>query len=185
MKIIYILLVSFSFNLAYANSIGKETGLDLPRFVSLKSNESNMRVGPSKNYPIVIKYLKSNFPLKVIDEYDDWRKVIDFQYNSGWLHKSLIKGERNGIIISESNNNTIIYNTSGGKRVGEIEIGSIIRLNKCKMNWCLITKKDYKGWVKKEYIWGVNKSETFNISFFQTLIDYYYKSINFFEVYLE
>ena len=69
-------------------NIGKETGLEIPRYVSLKSNDANIRVGPSINYPIEIKYIIKNYPLKVLDEYEEWRKVEDFKKNVGWIHKS-------------------------------------------------------------------------------------------------
>ena len=80
--------------------IGKETGLEIPRYVSLKSDDTNIRVGPSKNYPIEIKYIVKNYPLKVLEEYEDWRKVQDFKNNIGWIHKSLISGTRTGIVLS-------------------------------------------------------------------------------------
>ena len=87
MKIISILISILLLNISYANT-GSVTGLDLPRYVSLKSNDSNIRVGPSKNYPILIKFININYPLKIIEEYGDWRKIVDFQKNSGWIHKT-------------------------------------------------------------------------------------------------
>ena len=90
MKFINLMLKLFIFiglfyKFSYANNIGSQTGLDLPRFISLKSNESNIRVGPSKNYPITLRYIIKDYPLKVIEEYNDWRKIIDFQNNTGWI----------------------------------------------------------------------------------------------------
>ena len=69
---------------SYAD-IGKETGLEIPRYVSLKSDDANIRVGPNMNYPITIKYIKKNYPLKVLEEYEEWRKVEDFDKNIGWI----------------------------------------------------------------------------------------------------
>ena len=50
-----IFFVCFSLNL-YAKT-GSVTGLEIPRFVSLKSSDVNIRVGPSVNYPIKLKYV--------------------------------------------------------------------------------------------------------------------------------
>ena len=100
--------------------IGKETGLEIPRYVSLKSDDANIRVGPSKNYPIEIKYIKKNYPLKVLDEYEEWRKVEDFNRNIGWIHKSLISGIRPGIVLSKDNNNIELLNSLDGNFIGEI-----------------------------------------------------------------
>ena len=89
MKIISLILfflLSFSLNA----KTGTVTGLEIPRFVSLKSNEANLRVGPSTNYPIKLMYITKNLPVEIIDEFDAWRKIKDHNRNIGWLHKSLI-----------------------------------------------------------------------------------------------
>ena len=81
-----------------SNETGEVTGYKLPRYVSLKSNESNLRIGPSKNYPIILKFTSQNYPVEIIDEYNNWRKIIDIDNNEGWLHKNLLKGKRFAII---------------------------------------------------------------------------------------
>ena len=181
MKLFSFLLVFIFLNTGYTKNLGSQTGLDLPRYVSLKSNESNIRVGPSKNYPIILKYVTSNFPLKVIEEYNNWRKVIDFENNTGWIHKRLLKNERNAIIKSDNIGKIYIFNTKDGKVIGEIGLGLIVKLNKCEQEWCLIIKNNEKGWINKKYLWGVKKDEKFNVGIFQKIFDYYFKSVNMFE----
>ena len=159
--------------------IGKETGLEIPRYVSLKSNDANIRVGPSKNYPIEIKYIKKNYPLKVLEEYEDWRKVEDFHKNFGWIHKSLISGIRTGIVLSNDNKNIKLLNTLNGNVIGEIGRGNIVFLEKCKIDWCLVSFGNYRGWIDKKNIWGIKEKEIINISFFQRFGDLYWMSINY------
>ena len=158
--------------------IGKETGLEIPRYISLKSNDANIRVGPSKNYPIEIKYIKNNFPLKVLEEYEDWRKVEDFQKNFGWIHKSLISGIRTGIVLSNDNKTIKLLNTLNGNVIGEIGSGNIVFLEKCKIDWCLVSFGDYRGWIDKKNIWGVQEKEIIKINIFQRFEDLYWKSVN-------
>ena len=158
--------------------IGKETGLEIPRYVSLKSNDANIRVGPSKNYPIEIKFIKKNYPLKVLEEYEDWRKVEDFQKNFGWIHKSLISGTRTGIVLSNDNKTIKLLNTLNGNVIGEIGKGNIVFLEKCKIDWCLVSFGNYRGWVDKKNIWGIKEKEKTNINFFQRFEDLYWKSVN-------
>ena len=159
--------------------IGKETGLEIPRYISLKSDDANIRVGPSKNYPIEIKYIKKNYPLKVLEEYEEWRKVEDFNKNIGWIHKSLISGIRTGIVLSNNNKNIKLLNTLDGNIIGEIGYGNIIFLEKCKIDGCLISSGNFEGWMDKKYIWGVKEKEIINISIFQRFEDLYWKSINY------
>ena len=158
--------------------IGKETGLEIPRYISLKSNDANIRVGPSKKYPIEIKYIKKNYPLKVLEEYEDWRKVEDFRKNFGWIHKSLISGIRTGIVLSNDNKTIKLLNTLNGNVTGEIGRGNIVFLEKCKIDWCLVLFGNYRGWIDKKNIWGIKEKEIINISFFQRFEDLYWKSIN-------
>ena len=178
MQIIIVFLLFLIFCQAGNTDIGKETGLEVPRYVSLKSNDANIRVGPSKNYPIEIKYIEKNYPLKVIEEYEDWRKVEDFKKNVGWIHKSLISGTRTGIILSNDKTTIRILNTLDGNVIGEIGKGNIVYLEKCKIDWCLISAGKFKGWIDKKYIWGVKQNEIIKISFFQRFEDLYWKSIN-------
>ena len=174
--ILFITIISFTQH-TYAD-IGKDTGLEIPRYVSLKSNDANIRVGPSKNYPIEIKYIKKNYPLKVLEEYEEWRKVEDFKKNIGWIHKSLISGTRTGIILSNYNKNIKLLNTLNGDVIGEIGKGNIVHLEKCKIDWCLVSAGNFKGWMNKKYIWGVKQNEIIKISFLQKFEDLYWKSIN-------
>tara|TARA_B100000575_G_scaffold21964_1_gene15050 strand:- start:1257 stop:1817 length:561 start_codon:yes stop_codon:yes gene_type:complete len=180
MKIIIILSILSLSQIVLANK-GAVTGLDIPRYVSLKSNDSNIRVGPSINYPIFIKYIFKDFPLKIIEEYGDWRKVVDFQNNSGWIHKSLIKNQRTAIIISQNKKKVDVYNISNGKIIGEIENGMIVNIPKCKLDWCLIIKNENKGWINKGFLWGTKENEEYNVGAIQKLTDVYLRSINLIE----
>ena len=179
MQIIIVFISIIIFSQICNADIGKETGLKIPRYISLKSNDANIRVGPSKNYPIKIKYIKKNYPLKVLEEYENWRKVEDFKNNKGWIHKSLISGTRTGIILSKDNKNITLLNTVNGNVIGEVGQGNIVYLKKCKIDWRLISTGNFKGWMDKKYIWGVKEKEIIKINFLQRFEDIYWMSINF------
>tara|TARA_B100000963_G_scaffold309909_1_gene286151 strand:+ start:43 stop:600 length:558 start_codon:yes stop_codon:yes gene_type:complete len=179
MQLIKVFFLIIIFSQAGNANIGEETGLEIPRYVSLKSDDANIRVGPSKKYPVEIKYIKKNYPLKILEEYGEWRKVEDFKKNTGWIHKSLISGTRTGIIVSKDNMNIELFNTLKGNVIGEVGGGNIVYLKKCKIDWCLVSKNNFKGWIEKKYIWGVKEKEIIKISFFQKFEDLYWRSINF------
>lgn len=177
MKLISIIFfLCFSFNL-YGKT-GSVTGLDIPRFVSLKSNDANIRVGPSVNYPIKLKYLMQNLPLEIIDEFDVWRQARDHNGKIGWLHKSLIKGER-FILTGYKNEKEInLYNRPNGKIIGIIKKNNILDLNMCIIDWCKVSQNKIKGWLLKKNIWGVHDFEIYNTKFYQPIIDQYWKILN-------
>ena len=181
MKFVISLILTIVITKICYGDVGKETGLEIPRYVSLKSNDANIRVGPSTNYPIVIKYIQKNYPLKILEEYDDWRKIEDLTKNNGWIHKSLISGDRTAIIVSNNDDKIKIFNTIEGITIGNIGKGNIVSINKCKIDWCSISFNNYKGWIYKKNVWGVEDKEIINVSYFQVIIDLYWKSLNHFQ----
>ena len=56
--------------------------------LSLKKNKVNVRYGPSFESPVKYIYKKVNLPIKQIDKKENWRRIIDFKNNSGWIHCS-------------------------------------------------------------------------------------------------
>ena len=162
---------------AYAETFGNETGLKIPRFVSLKSNNSNLRVGPSENYRIKLKFIIANTPVEIIDEYKDWRKINDFEGNKGWLHKSLIKGKRFVIVDTPYKEGLQVFNKPKGFNIGKIGKRNILKVNICLKNWCKIKYKKNQGWVNKSNLWGIYEKEIINIPFYQPIINQIWKII--------
>ena len=60
-------------------------------FLSLKKNKVNVRYGPSFESTVKYIYKKVNLPIKQIDKKENWRRIIDFKNNSGWIHWSQLK----------------------------------------------------------------------------------------------
>ena len=170
-KIFIICLILINTSFTSAETLGNETGLKIPRFVSLKSNNSNLRVGPGENYPIKLKYIVANTPVEIIDEYIDWRKINDYEGNNGWLHKSLIKGKRFAIVNTPYQEGLQVFNKPKGKNIGKIGKKNVLEVKTCLMNWCKIKYRKNTGWVNKLNLWGIYDSETINIPFYQPIIN--------------
>ena len=177
MRLIFIVFfVCISFDL-YGKT-GSVTGLEIPRFVSLKSNDVNLRVGPSTNYPIQLKYISQNLPVEIIDEFDVWRKARDHNGTIGWLHKSLITGER-FILPGYKNEKEInLYNRPNGKIIGIIKKNNILYQEICIINWCKVSQNKIKVWLLKKNVLGVYDFEIYNAKFYQPIINQYWTILN-------
>jgi len=129
-------------------------GFSEETFLSLKKNKVNVRYGPSFEFPIKYVYKKINLPIKQIDKKENFRRIIDIKNNSGWIHVSQLK-KVNSII---SKKNKILFNkpSNFSKPLAKIEKGRILLVQNCNKGWCKIKTGDYKGWVKKDNIWGLN-----------------------------
>ena len=123
-------------------------------FVSLKKNKVNVRYGPSFESDIKYIYKKINFPLKQIDKKENFRRIIDFKNNSGWIHISQLK--KNNAVININDKVLFKKPSSFAKPIALIKEGRLLVLEKCEKNCCKVFSAKYKGWIKKENIWGLN-----------------------------
>ena len=121
-------------------------------FLSLKKDKVNVRYGPSFESPIKYVYKKINFPIKQIDKKENWRRIIDFKNNSGWIHWSQLK-KINSIISLEDK---ILFKKPSdfSKPLAMIKKGRVLILQKCDRTWCKVKSGNFKGWIKNKNIWG-------------------------------
>ena len=122
-------------------------------FLSLKKNEVNLRQGPSLEYPIKLIYKKKYLPVIILDQSETWRKISDFESNSGWIHISQLSKKKTAINIK---NNSVLYKrpTIYSKPIAKLEIGRLVLIKKCKVKWCKITSDNFGGWIWKNSLWG-------------------------------
>ena len=145
---IIIIFLSIFFNI---------TGYSLAKdeyFMTLRHDKVNLRQGPSKDYPIKIFYKKKFLPVLIQDSSYNFRKIRDHENNSGWIHISQLTKKKAAIIISD---NEIMFKgaTIFSNPVAILKKGKLIKINKCKKSWCKAEANDYKGWVKKDSLWGL------------------------------
>ena len=122
-------------------------------FLTLRNDVVNLRQGPSFDYPVKIIYKKKYLPVIIKDKSENFRKIIDHEKNSGWIHISQLSKKKAGIInidISIMFDRPTIYS----KPIAKLEKGRLCLIKKCVNNWCKIKVKNYIGWIKKDDIWG-------------------------------
>ena len=155
-----LLLAATSAIAAPEPSILNPSGLPVPRFVSLKSDDVNVRVGPGKRYPTKFVYKRKQLPVQIIEEFAHWRKIADYEGTTGWVHKGMVDGRRTAIIVNKTQTLYADPNTNSGTalRAQKLVIGSV---KKCEPDWCQLEIEGRKGWIRKADIWGVTREEVF------------------------
>ena len=125
-------------------------------FLSLKNSEVNLRQGPSFEYPIKLTYKKKYLPVIILDRSDAWRKIKDFENNSGWVHISQLSKKKTAL---NSRNNSILYRkpTIYSKPIAKLEIGRLVLIKKCNKEGCKIISASFTGWIDKNSLWGKTK----------------------------
>ncbi|MFZ4540773.1 MAG: SH3 domain-containing protein [Rickettsiales bacterium] len=142
------------------SSILNPSGLPIPRFVSLKSDEVNVRVGPGKRYPIRYVYKRSHLPVQVIEEFAHWRKIADYEGASGWVHKGMIDGARRAMVMDKTQN---LYADPDPTSATALKAAATVigEVKRCEPDWCQMEIQGRKGWIRKADIWGVTREEVF------------------------
>ena len=137
---------------------GQVTNLPIPRYVSLKVKEANARRGPSLSHKIDWIYKRQNMPLEIYAEYENWRRVRDFEGLGGWVHYTLLSGTRYVLVKNELLNMRLLPSIDA-QVIAKVPQHNIATLDKCNKDWCRIIDDGYKGWVPKNGIWGVYENE--------------------------
>ena len=122
------------------------------KFLSLKKNKVNVRYGPSFDFPVKYIYKKVNLPIKQIDKKENFRRIIDFKKNSGWIHLSQLKKVNSVIAIKDK----MLFRKPSifSKPVANIKRGRLLIVQKCEKDWCKVETEDLRGWIDKKNLWG-------------------------------
>lgn len=144
---------------------GRETGLPIPRFVSLKAKQARMRVGPAFEYAVKWLYQAPGFPLEITEEYGNWRQVRDCDGVSGWMHQSLLSSNRTAIIGPWLTDMAAlrVQPVGSGSIEANLEPRVKVRILSCSLSWCdvALDSDHLTGFVEKTSLWGVYPMEVF------------------------
>ena len=121
-------------------------------YLSLKNNKVNVRYGPGFNYPIKYIYKKKFLPVQVIDKKENFRRIVDFKKNSGWIHISQLKKTNSLIVLKDK----ILFkkSTKFSKPIAKLEKGRLLIVKKCQKKWCKVKTGEFTGWINSYNIWG-------------------------------
>ncbi len=138
--------------------VGPVTNLPLPRFVSLKVSEANVRRGPSLAHRIDWVFKARGMPLEIIGEYGNWRRVRDRDGVGGWVHYSLLSGVRT--VIVERDLTPLYQRRDESSPVNAyLEAGVIAKVEKCGPLWCRLRAGGNRGWAERAALWGLREGE--------------------------
>lgn len=141
-------------------TIGRSTGLPVPRFVSLDSNQAevNVRFGPGQQYPINWVFARPGIPLEIIAEFDNWRKIKDYEGAEGWISARLLSGRRT-IMIQDAVRDLRRTANNQARVLLRAEPGVVGSLMECRENWCRVEIEGQRGWLQRGEFWGTLPGE--------------------------
>jgi SH3-like domain-containing protein len=153
------LLTALGMQTLPASGAEKAPGARLPRFVSLRSDDINLRVGPGQTYPIQWVLTRKDMPVEIVEEFQNWRMVRLWQSTSGWILDRMVTAERH-VIVDGGVRAMHRRPDAGSEIVARAEVGVVAKLLECQSEWCRIETGGYRGWLQRSDVWGILPDET-------------------------
>jgi len=141
-------------------TVGPVTKLPMPRYVSLRSGEVNVRRGPGLNYRIDWVFQRTGLPVRIVDEYQNWRRVADSDDAGGWVFHALLTARRTAL-VTDPEVALRAEPSDAGQIAARAEQGVVASLRQCEPAWCELVVAGHRGWVRKTALWGVDPGEVF------------------------
>jgi SH3-like domain-containing protein len=155
-------VLSSSAAVAAGENAGTATGLPVPRFVSLKSERVNVRGGPNKDQDVRWVYTRAGMPVEITAEFENWRRIRDWEGSEGWVYHSLLSGKRTAVIVPKAKDELVpLYDDADAESavVAKLQSGVLATLKSCTGAWCRISGKSFDGWIRQERLWGAYPNE--------------------------
>ncbi len=124
-----------------------------PYWASLDADEAILRRGPSQQMRALWQYQRPGLPVKILAIHEDWRRIEEPDGTTGWMHRSLLSGQRTAIVtaavapmrVAKSPDAAIAYRA---------EAGVIGRISDCGNGWCDFDVLGRRGFIAADAIWG-------------------------------
>jgi SH3-like domain-containing protein len=142
--------------------MGSVSGLPIPRFVSLKSDRVNARSGPNKDQEVRWVYTHAGMPVEVTAEFENWRRIRDWEGAEGWVYHTLLSGKRTAVVVPKSKDELVpLYeNTDTESSVAaRLQSGVLGAIKSCDGAWCQFSGKGFDGFIRQERLWGAYPNE--------------------------
>jgi SH3-like domain-containing protein len=139
-----------------------DSGLPLPRFVTLKADRVNVRRGPSGDHKVSWVFTRKGLPVEIVAESDHWRRIRDSDGAEGWVYHSLLSGRRGVLVAPWSGARPVPLLDGVGAGSGPIALldsGVMADVSQCTGDWCRVSIKGHRGWVEQAKLWGVYPGE--------------------------
>jgi SH3-like domain-containing protein len=150
---------------AQVSAIGPYTGLPMPRYVSLGAGEVNVRQGPGTTHRIAFRYVQSGLPVQIVSEFENWRRIRDWDGYEGWVLHSLLSSARS-VLVAPWNWDGEPIDLRDDRAPDSATIAHLVpgvqgTALGCDGQSCRVTVQGRTGWIEQAVLWGVFADEVF------------------------
>ncbi|WP_428031601.1 SH3 domain-containing protein [Ancylobacter sp.] len=142
--------------------VGRTSGLQVPRFVSLKADKVNVRSGPTRDHGVAWVFTRAGLPVEITAEFETWRRIRDADGAEGWVYHSMLSGRRTALVNPWKAGEEIPLYASPSKDSAvraRLEAGVLGKIEHCDGKWCRFFENGFDGFIEQERLWGVYPGE--------------------------
>jgi SH3-like domain-containing protein len=143
-------------------AVGSVSGLPIPRFVSLKADRVNVRSGPNKDQDVRWVYTRAGMPVEITAEFENWRRIRDWEGAEGWVYHSLLSGKRSAVVVPTLKTDLVpLYESPDihSSITARLQSGVLTQIKSCDGKWCEVSGKNFSGYISQERLWGAYPNE--------------------------
>ncbi len=161
MRLLVLTILLFAYGISARAAI-LELSPEETRFAAMRADKVNARSGPNIRYPIEWIYQQQNYPVEIIAEYDQWRKIKDYEGTVSWVRKNLLTNARYALVIEPGENNIYEKDSLNADVLARVENGVVAKLKKCNLSFCRLQfENNIEGWMPRSVLYGIKKGEEF------------------------
>src|SRR5262245_26932781 len=141
---------------------GSVSCLPIPRFVSIKSARVNVRSGPNKDQEVRWVYTHAGMPVEITAEFENWRRIRDWEGAEGWVYHSLLSGKRTAMVVPKSKDELVPLFESAAIEstvAARLQSGVLGSVQTCRCRWCRCVGRGREGYIRQERLWGAYPNE--------------------------
>ena len=122
-------------------------------YVSVKGDNVNVRTGAGTNYEVSME-LFAGYPLKVMSTQGEWLKIVDFENDSGWIHKSLVNDGNTVIVNGNKSVNMRAEPSTNSTVIATVDRGVVLTKLETQGKWLKLKHSTgLIGWIYKPLLW--------------------------------
>jgi SH3-like domain-containing protein len=137
---------------ANAPTLGPDSNLPVPRFVSLKVEGANGRRGPGLDHRVEWIYQRAGLPLQVTAESGPWRRIVDPDGAEAWMHAQNLDQRRTAYVTQPTPLRR--QAREGAQPVAHLQPGVIGAFTGCQGEWRRFAVGGRVGWVEARALWA-------------------------------
>ena len=147
---------------APSGPVGRESGLPVPRFLSIKADKVNVRAGPSRDHAVAWVFTRAGLPVEVTAEFETWRRIRDSDGAEGWVYHSMLSSRRTALVgpwLKDGPTSLFATRDAQGRVAAQVEPGVLGQVSDCDGAWCHFFGDGFNGFIQQEKLWGVYPGE--------------------------